>query len=128
MTNFFKKTLSKIRTLFNSKQKIEKEPIASKEPIAPKEPEKSPTADKGKEVPYKPQGQTGLVCPQCQNKIPVSILNLLQDSAIMCPYCNLELKIDQQQSQGSLSKLKNFYGKYQEAEKMYEDAKKFGQK
>ena len=93
MTNFFKKTLSKIRTLFNSKQKIEKEPIASKEPIAPKEPEKSPTADKGKEVPYKPQGQTGLVCPQCQNKIPVSILNLLQDSAIMCPYCNLELKI-----------------------------------
>ena len=91
MTNFFKKTLSKIRTLFNSKQKIEKEPIAPKEPIA-KEPEKSPTADKGKEVPYKPQGQTGLVCPQCQNKIPVSILNLLQDSAII--YCNLELKID----------------------------------
>ena len=39
----------------------------------------------------------------------------------MCPYCNLELKIDQQQSQGSLSKLKNFYGKYQEAEKMYEE-------
>ena len=122
MTNFFKKTLSKIRTLFKSKQKIEKEPIA------PKEPEKSPTADKGKEVPYKPQGQPGLVCPQCQNKIPVSILNLLQDSAIMCPYCNLELKIDQQQSQGSLSKLKDFYGKYQEAEKMYEEAKQFGKK
>ena len=59
MTNFFKKTLSKIRTLFNSKQKIEKEPIASKEPIAPKEPEKSPqqikvkkflTNRKGKQV------------------------------------------------------------------------------
>ncbi len=116
---FFKKIFSKATTLFKNKKKVEKD-------ILPKEAEKSTLDIKEKQVPYKAQRQPGLVCPQCQNKIPVSILNLLQDSAVLCPYCNLELKIDQQQSQASLSKLKNFYSQYKEAEKMYKDAKKVG--
>lgn len=67
------------------------------------------------------QKPSGLICPQCNKFIPISIRDLLTKKGIECPYCSLQLSIDRGKSQKALSAL----AKIHQAEKSVENASKF---
>ena len=43
---------------------------------------------------YGSQGKSGITCPQCGRFIPESIMDLLTQGHLRCPYCLLVIKID----------------------------------
>jgi transcription initiation factor IIE alpha subunit len=49
--------------------------------------------------------QPGLICPNCNFKITVSIEQLLYQEKVVCPNCNLVLTIDKNKSKKALNAL-----------------------
>lgn len=43
---------------------------------------------------YGSQGKSGINCPQCGRFIPASIMDLLTQGHLRCPYCLYVIKID----------------------------------
>ena len=60
----------------------------------------------------------GLTCPQCQNKIKISIPMLLTGQPIVCQNCFLTLSIDNEKSSESLNALKKLQTDFEKAEKI----------
>lgn len=50
----------------------------------------------------RPQQIPGMACPNCQEFIPISIVDLLFTMSIRCPHCLLRLDIDRQNSQKAM--------------------------
>lgn len=48
----------------------------------------------------------GMLCPQCGELIPVTKEQIVYNNAIVCPHCNLYLKIDRQKSSKAIDALK----------------------
>jgi ssDNA-binding Zn-finger/Zn-ribbon topoisomerase 1 len=67
----------------------------------------------------------GINCPECGQHFPVSMEMLLFQTAVQCPYCQLELTINKEASSKALEPLKTFYQKMKTAE---EQAKGSGAK
>lgn len=51
---------------------------------------------------------SGMPCPQCNGFIPISMQQIITDSAIICPHCGLRLNINQQESRPAIEALKKF--------------------
>lgn len=51
-------------------------------------------------------GQNGFNCPVCHRFIPVSVKELFQNDAVVCPNCGLSLTIDRKQSKTAMKMLK----------------------
>ena len=47
-------------------------------------------------------GQNGFNCPVCHRFIPVSVKELFQNDAVVCPNCGLSLTIDRKQSETAM--------------------------
>ena len=54
--------------------------------------------------------QPGLVCPECNFKMPISIDMLLSGSPIECPSCGLKLSVEQEASKPILDRLRKLDG------------------
>ena len=64
---------------------------------------------------------SGMPCPQCNGFIPVSMQQIITDSAIICPHCGLRLTINRQQSSTAIEALK----KVQQAQTDFDRKNKF---
>lgn len=64
---------------------------------------------------------SGMPCPQCNGFIPVSMQQIITDSAIICPHCGLRLTINRQQSSTAIEALK----KVQQAQNDFDRKNKF---
>lgn len=53
----------------------------------------------------KGQQPSGFECPVCKGFIPVSVIELLKEKAIICPHCDLRLAINQTASQKAIDAL-----------------------
>lgn len=58
----------------------------------------------------------GLDCPQCNYRIKISMEMLLGGDAIICPRCNLNLHVNQQESKSCLNEVKKVHEAIQAAE------------
>jgi len=64
------------------------------------------------------ENKQGLICPQCSNKIQISIEMLLGNNAIICPSCLLKLNIDKQESGETLNALQQLNETLKKAEQL----------
>lgn len=64
---------------------------------------------------------SGMPCTQCNGFIPVSMQQIITDSAIICPHCGLRLTINRQQSSTAIEALK----KVQQAQNNFDRKNKF---
>ena len=60
----------------------------------------------------------GVPCPQCKNRIPVSIPILLAHSAIFCNNCGIKLTIDKENSQDGLEQLEKLHKAMENVQKV----------
>lgn len=58
----------------------------------------------------------GFCCPECQQKILVNYLQLLQTGQVQCPMCGLILTMERQQSAAALALIEQSIGQLQQAE------------
>lgn len=63
---------------------------------------------------------SGMPCPQCKGFIPVTMQQIITESAIVCPHCGLRLNINHQENQPAIEALK----KFAEAQKQFEEQQK----
>jgi transcription elongation factor Elf1 len=74
------------------------------------EKEKTPTVEIAK--------TPGIKCPECSNRIVVSIQNLVNLEPVNCPGCGLELTIDIEESQPALESLRKLQSGLDQAAKV----------
>ncbi|MDR2009321.1 MAG: hypothetical protein LBQ22_02425 [Bacteroidales bacterium] len=55
------------------------------------------------------QRPSGFECPVCKGFIPVSMNDLIQRNAILCPICSLQLSINQHASQKAIDALEKVH-------------------
>ena len=67
------------------------------------------------------QRPSGFECPVCKGFIPVSMTDLIQKNAIICPICSLHLNINQHASQKAIDALE----KVQQAQEKVDKASVF---
>ena len=59
----------------------------------------------------------GLSCPECGHHIPTTIEMLLNNSAVFCSNCGLELSIDREESKAGLDQLRKLSAELKKADK-----------
>jgi len=64
------------------------------------------------------ENKPGLLCPQCNFKIQISIEMLVNNQPIICPNCFLKLSVDNQQSAETLNALKQLNETIKKAEQI----------
>jgi uncharacterized Zn finger protein (UPF0148 family) len=64
----------------------------------------------------------GMPCPECSMRIVIDIMQLLSTGSIVCPSCDLELKVDQQKSAESLDIVKQVQGNFDQAQTQFSEA------
>jgi hypothetical protein len=67
--------------------------------------------------------QPGLVCPQCEAKIAITIPMLLSGQPFYCTGCFLEISVNQTESAAALNALQTLQGEFQKAEAIVRQAK-----